>query len=134
MATGSISFDARNAELAALASQLAGGSVELRTAPMPANADAAATGTLIATITLENPAFNTPASGSMTLITPTTPGTAIAAGTIAWARFKTSGAVAMIDADVGLSGSGALLIATKVALLVDETANITSYTHTIPRN
>jgi hypothetical protein len=114
------------------AARFDGGTLKCYTGSPPASPQAAATGTLIVTITLANPAFGSAAAGVVTMNA--TPGAvaAVAAGTVGWGRFLTSGAAALEDVTIGVAGSGADLITTKAAPAVDDEVDIVSFTHTVP--
>lgn len=123
----------RNAECEALSDLLDGGYFEVRTGTQPTSVADAATGTLIGTVTLNTPSFATASGGAMALDPPSNV-TAVAdadVNNITWGRFYTSGAAAVIDVDISLSGGGAAMIATKIDPLTGESIALT-YTHTIP--
>lgn len=93
------------AKLDAMASQLNGGTMEIRTGAQPATPATAASGTLLATLTFGNPAFGAAAqSGNNAVITAnaiTDDSAADATGTAGWFRCKTSGGVAVFDGAIG---------------------------------
>jgi hypothetical protein len=91
----------KNAALDAALDVLNGGTVELRTGASP-GANNSATGTLLATITLNNPAFAAAAGGEKALNAPPS-ATAVADGTVGYARFLTSGSV--VNHDIKAGGS-----------------------------
>jgi phosphate-selective porin len=100
----------RNAMLSAISAAADAGAgpatIELRTGAQPANADAAATGTLLATFTCEDPAFAAPSAGVMDLdAAPDLTTTAVAGGTAGWARVKDSTGATVFDGAVASSGS-----------------------------
>ena len=78
------------------------GVIEFRTGAQPADANAVATGTLLATITLPADAFAAAASGSAAKAG-TWQATVIAAGTAGWARMRNTGDTLRIDGSVGLA-------------------------------
>ncbi|MEU3052265.1 hypothetical protein [Streptomyces griseus] len=82
------------------------GKIEIRTGSQPATPDSAATGTLLATFTLQNPAFGNASAGSITLGgTPLTVA-ASATGTAGWFRVYANGtATAVVDGACGTSGA-----------------------------
>lgn len=108
-------------------SDLGGGYFEGRTGTQPTSVADAATGTLIFTITLNDPAFATASGGSADLDTPT-PVTCVAdadVNNITWGRFYTSAAAAIMDVSITTSGGGGEMIATKVDPLTGETVAVT---------
>ena len=71
--------------------------LEIRTGTQPASANDAATGTLLATITVAWGA----ASAGVTAVTGTPSATAAASGTAGWGRFRNAGDTARFDGAVG---------------------------------
>lgn len=82
-----------------------GGTVQFRTGAQPATPDTAASGTLLGTVTLANPAFLGSTGGVNTADTITSDTSADASGTVAHARILDSVAAIIGDASCG-SGSG----------------------------
>lgn len=118
--TLSFSAAARNALLAALAARVDAGSapgyLQIRSGVRPANVDTAATGTLLVTITLADPAFETPAAGSMALdADPDLSGAPVATGTATWARVYDSTGVAVMDGSVGTAATDFVITSTSIA-------------------
>lgn len=93
----------RNAEADATATLLAGGSVSFYSGAQPATPETAASGTLLGTQTLANPAFAA-AVGGVADANPAPDGMVIAAGTVGWARFRTAGGDAVLDCSAGTTG------------------------------
>lgn len=107
------------------------GVIELRTGDQPANADTAASGTLVATFTLNDPAFAAAASGSASLVTsPSITTTAVADGTVSWARVKDSVGEVVFDGSVGTT-SGDFVIDFD-ALVTGDPVSIMSGSLTLP--
>jgi hypothetical protein len=130
-----ISTAARNAMADALVGLFDAGSaaatVEIRTGSQPASPASGATGTLLATITLQDPAFGSAANGSAAVAgSPSSVG--VAAGSAGWFRVKDSNGVAVEDGNCGASGSGADMELSNVSIAVDQTVTITSWTITVP--
>jgi hypothetical protein len=95
----------RNAMMDDVRTALAGGSIQVRSG----NANTAATGTLLATLTLASPAGAASSGGTFTFGTITS-GTAVATGTATWARaLQSDGTTAVCDMDVGTSGATFIL-------------------------
>jgi len=125
-----MSISARNAQLDALASKFNSGTLECRTGTQPASAEDAATGTLLATITLATTAFPAASGGVLTMNATASSGTVSGSGTITWGRFKESGGATICDVSIGLVG--AECIATKVDVVTDDDVDISTYTHELP--
>lgn len=128
---------ARNASVAgitALVDAGAGaGKIELRTGSQPTTADDAATGTLLATWTLADPAWGSPASGVAALdATPVITTVGVAAGTAGWFRMMDSSNNKVIDGSAGGPGSGAQLILDNPVIAVDQVLNLTAGSMTQP--
>lgn len=100
-----------------LADSLDGGSgagyIEIRSGTRPAGPDTTATGTVLATVTLIDPAFGAASSGVCTLTNPSSV-TAVATGTATWFRAYTSAATACFDGKVGTSGQDLNLTSTSI--------------------
>lgn len=95
-----VSTNARNTQLSGLRTAFAGGSIVIYTGTQPASANTAASGTLLATITLPSPAFAEPAAGAMAK-TGTWSATASGTGTAGYARLVDIGGDVRIDLAVG---------------------------------
>jgi hypothetical protein len=96
-----------------------------------------ATGNLLVELTLSNPAFLAPVNGSMTA-NPISASTVAASGTAqSWALFSsnlnsTLPNTSLMLGTVGVAGSGADLTMDNTALLVNQTAAITTFTFVAP--
>lgn len=90
----------------------AGASIQIRSGAKPATPETAATGTLLATVTISG-SFS--ASGGA--ITAADPGsvTPAASGTAGYFRLLTSGATAILDGTVGTSGADMNLSSTAIS-------------------
>ncbi len=127
------STEAVNTEADAFAALLNNGYFELRTGTQPASADDAATGTLLGTINLNNPAFTGSAiAGVLTLDVPVST-TAGDNGTATWGRFYKNGGGAEMDVSVSEGGGGGEVIILQAVVASGETITITSFTYTIPK-
>jgi hypothetical protein len=91
----------RNVAVNALATALGGGTLRFYTGAQPGSSSDAATGTLLATITLPGTAFATAANGTAAK-SGTWSTTATTGGTPGWARFV--GGSVQHDVEVGASG------------------------------
>lgn len=125
----------RNAACDAEAALFNGGTIDFRSGSQPADPDDADTGTVLATVTMGNPAFG--AAGTVN------PGEAIAeaitgdssidqSGTVGYAVFKRSGGSKIGDASCGGSGSGADIIFDNPVLVAGGELLVPSLTLTHP--
>lgn len=95
------------------------------------------TGNVLLRLTLTNPAFQTPSSGSMTA-NPVAVGTAIASGTAtSWGLYTSASHVdhptqLVIQGTIGVSGSGADMILDTTTILVNQTTAITNFSFVAP--
>lgn len=118
----------RDAMVTALTNAIGGQTLSIYTGSQPATANDAATGTKLVDITING--FNTPASGSATLITSTpNTGTAVATGTAGWGRIV-GGAGERIDGTVGTSGTDFTINSTSITN--GATVTLTAMTVTQP--
>jgi hypothetical protein len=89
-----------------------GSKIEIRDGTRPAGPGTTATGTLLATIVLKNPAFTEGSNGVLTIADPDAV-TGVATGTATWFRLLTSANVAILDGKVtNNAGTGDLKLAT----------------------
>lgn len=107
------------------------GTIEIRSGTRPANPNTTATGDVLATITLETPAFGSASNGVATINDPD-PVTAVAAGTATWFRAYDGDGNAVFDGDVGATGSGADLELATTSITTGLTVDITGGTVTVP--
>lgn len=128
-----ISDEVRNAAAAAAVDLINGGSaegyIEIRTGTQPAGGpEVAASGTLLVTIPLNDPAFGSPSSGAVSAdVDPEPEGIAVADGTAGWFRVYDSNDTALID---GAVGSDMTINTTSINTGV--VVRITGYTITVP--
>lgn len=107
------------------------GTIEIRSGSRPASANDAATGTLLATVTLIDPAFGAASNGVATLSDPVAV-TGAAAGTATWFRaLDSTGATVMDGSVTATAGGGDLTLAT-TTISVGLTVDITGGTVTVP--
>jgi hypothetical protein len=116
-----LALDSRNLLVAALAGELDGGTIEFRTA---GNA-------VVATLTLDDPAFGSPSNGSV-IANPIGSDTNAAGGTISKAIFKSSGNDTVFEASVTVTGGGGDIQGASVVIAPNETVSISSLTLTQP--
>jgi len=114
------------------AARFNGGKLECRTGTKPATPETAAAGTLIASITLANPAFPSAVNGQVVMNATPSGGTAVAAGTITWGRFYNSSNGALEDVTITEAGGGGNLIITQATLAISDPVDISSFSHTVP--
>jgi hypothetical protein len=109
----------------------AGGTIDIRTGSKPTTPNDAATGTLLATFTLDPVSFGAPSTGVATLdVSPAISTTGLAAGTAGWARIKDSTGASVGDITVGTSGTD--MIMDNAVIAVGQTLNLTAGTVTQP--
>jgi len=123
-----ISDAAANAAAGAVGPLCNGGSIKIYTGTQPANANAAATGTMLVSLPFSATAFGAAAAGVITAnaITATN---AAASGTAAWFRaYKSDGTTAVFDGSVGTSGCDLNLSST--SLTTGGNVAISSFTYT----
>jgi len=107
------------------------GTIQIRSGTQPADADDAATGTLLATLTFSDPAFGAAsAAGVATASSITDDSSADADGTATWARILDSDSATVFDCDVGTSGTTIEL--NTAAIVTGATVSITAFTVTHP--
>jgi hypothetical protein len=109
----------------------AAGKIEIRTGAQPASADDAATGTLLATVTLIDPAFGAWASGSATMSNPASVN-AVATGTAGWFRILDSNNVKVMDGAVTATGGGGELELSTTAIVSGNPVDLSGGTLTAP--
>lgn len=131
-----IATSARNAAADAVVDLLDAGAgagyVEIRTGSQPATANTAATGTLLATVVLDDPAFGAAASGVATAAGLPNTDTGDAAGTAGWFRAYDSTGAAVIDGSVTATGGGGDMELNTTTISVGVTVAINSWTITMP--
>lgn len=108
----------RGTMMDAVEAALDGGSgaatLEIRTGSQPADADTAASGTLLVTLTLNDPA-GTQSGGVVTIdVSPAISASAVATGTAGWGRLKDSTGATVLDGSVGTSGADFIIDSTSI--------------------
>lgn len=108
----------RSSMMDALEASIDGGAgaatLEIRTGSQPADADTAASGTLLVTLTLNDPA-GTQSGGVITIdVSPAISATAGATGTAGWARLKDSSGATILDGSVGTSATDFIIDSTSI--------------------
>lgn len=134
--TTRISTNARNAAADAVVDLLDAGAgagyIEIRTGSQPATANTAATGTLLSTVTLDDPAFGSAASGTASAAGLPNTDTGDAAGTAGWFRAYDSNGNAVIDGSVTATGGGGDMELSTTTISVGVTVSVTAWTITVP--
>lgn len=109
------------------------GTIDVRTGTQPASANDAASGTLLATFTLADPAFGAASTGVKTLdATPPLATTGLAAGTAGWFRAKDSDGNTVLDGAVTATGGGGELELNTTTVSVGLDLEITAGTLAMP--
>lgn len=121
-----------NSILAGIQTIFDGGTLEFRTGSRPATAGAAATGTVVASITLPTPSFATPASRSMAKAGTWEDTSADASGTIGYARMKNTGDTQRIDFTVTATGGGGDIQVDNTVLAAGQDFKVTAATIAYP--
>lgn len=135
--TVKVSVAARNAAVAAIASLIntgGAGSLKLYTGSQPLNPDTTASGTLLATFTLNNPAFSSPTSGTIDMIlSPALNATAGANGTAGYVRILNGSGAAVYDGSVGPASVGtADFLLNSTSIVTGQVITILNGTLTFP--
>jgi len=91
--------------------------VKLYSGTQPVDANTGLSGnTLLATFTLDDPAFGTSSSGTITLAGVPRATTGVAAGTATWFRMANIGAATICDGDVGTASATLILNTTTISI------------------
>ena len=106
------------------------GYIEIRDGTQPANPGTAATGTLLATLTLSDPAFGAATGGTATANAIADDTNAAESSTATWFRAYDGAGVAVIDGSAGESGTD--LILDDAAIVAGGTVSISQWTVTMP--
>lgn len=135
MAVLRLATTARNAAVNAVTGLIdagaGAGTIDIRSGSQPADPQTAATGTLLATVTLSDPAAGSASAGSATITDPVST-TGLAAGTAGWFRIKDSTGAAVMDGDVTATGGGGSLTLSTTTISVGVTVDIGALTYTQP--
>lgn len=110
----------------------AAATIQVRTGSQPASANDAATGTILATFTLADPAFGAASNGVATLAGTPRSTTGAADGTAGWFRALDSDGNTVVDGSVGATGSGAQLELNTTTISTGANVSITAGTVTMP--
>lgn len=110
----------------------AAGTVQIRTGGQPATAGTAASGTLLGTLTLSDPAFADAVNGVATAGAITGDSSADATGTAGWYRVLDSTGATVMDGSISAAGGGGDMILDSTAIVQGGTISVTSWTVTQP--
>ena len=102
------------------------------TGSVPASCAASATGTLLATVTLNSSPFGSPSGGSVAMSGLPLSATAGNSGTAGYFRLLDGSATCHNQGSCGLTGSGADLIFDNTSIVSGQSVNITGFTLTAP--
>ena len=111
------------------------GTIEIRTGSQPASANDSASGSLLATVTLDDPAFDgagTGAAGAASLLGVPIAATGAADGTAGWFRMKDSSGATVLDGSVTVTGGGGDLQLNTVTISTGVDFELTSGSITVP--
>ncbi|WP_326646670.1 hypothetical protein OG884_18730 [Streptosporangium sp. NBC_01755] len=127
---------ARNAAADAIVDLADAGSgaavMEIRSGSQPASANDSASGTLLATVTLADPAFGAASTGVASLSGTPLSATGAADGTAGWFRIKDSAAATVLDGSVTVTGGGGDLTLNTTTISTGVDFELTSGTITMP--
>lgn len=138
MATLRLATTARNAAADAVVDLLDVGTTNpsarllIYSGSQPATPQTAATGTLLATVALSNPAAGAASAGAATITDPASV-TGAAAGTAGWARFTDRNNTAVMDCDVTATGGGGAIELSTTTISVGVAVDIAAITYTTPQ-
>jgi hypothetical protein len=110
----------------------AAGTLQIRTGAQPASANDAASGTLLVTFTMADPAFGAASTGVKTAASVPRTATGAAAGTAGWARLLDSTGATVLDGSVTATGGGGDITMDTTTVSVGLTVNLTGLTLTMP--
>lgn len=122
----SIADAVRNAMVDAAGELVDGGTIQIRTGSKPASTQDAATGDLLVTVSVANPAYAPASGGSAEMYTTGVSGTAVAAGEAGWFRAFDVSASACFDGTATASGGGGDLIIVPNAFVIGTVCTVTS--------
>ena len=135
MAVVRLSTAARNAAVSAVAglvdADAGAGLIKIYTGSQPATANDAASGTLLATVTLGDPAFGAASTGTVTGADPASV-TAVATGTAGWFRMSDASGDTVLDGDVTATSGGGAMELSSTSITSGGSVDITALSLTMP--
>lgn len=130
MATTRIAAATRDAVVNAVTGLVgSAGTAKIYSGSQPATPDTAASGTLLATVTLG--AWGSSSSGTSNGADPASVN-AVATGTAGWVRIASSGGSAVFDGDVTATGGGGTMTLSSTALTSGSPVDVTAVSITMP--
>jgi hypothetical protein len=136
-----ISTAARNSQVSNIRTLFAAGVLEIRSGSQPSSADDAPSGTLLASITLPNPAWNVAASGQITKTGTWQDTSADATGTAGWFRLRQSADAGTtnttderVDGNITVTGGGGNMTLDNTSITSTQQVTINTFTVTQPAN
>jgi len=125
--------DTRDEQIAVLGSLFDGGTLEIYTGTQPADPNSAVSGSLLATITIPNPAFGAPSAG---VIAKAGSWSVVATGTgvAGYARFISSDTLKTMDVPVTNVPGGNNLLISLIDITIGNTVTVVSLTITCPES
>lgn len=121
----------RNIQASELAALFDLAEIDIRSGTRPASANDTATGTLLVTIVMADPAFGAPSDGTVSAASLPRTGTAAASGTATWARCTLSGGCVM-DLAVSESAGPGTIVIDDADIVSGGLVRITALTLTVP--
>jgi hypothetical protein len=109
------------------------GYIQIRTGTQPADPDDAASGTLLVTLQLNDPAFGAAVDGVADAdVTPVPEATAVATGTAGWFRAYDDNDASVIDGSVTSTGGGGDMELNTTAIVSGVSVRVTAWSVTMP--
>lgn len=124
--------DAANDAVVDLIDAGGAGTLEIRTGAQPADADDAATGTLLGTLTFSSPAFGSSTGGTAAANAITGDPSADATGTAGWFRAKSGAGTTVFDGNITATGGGGDMELNTVNITAGGPIEVTSMTFSFP--
>lgn len=119
------------AVLAAIDAGTGAGYFEIRTGSQPATPATAVSGTLLATVTLDDPSWTAGTAGVLNLAVPAVV-VGVADGTAGWARFYDSDDNVVFDGDVTVTAGSGVVRLSSLDITTGGDVEVTEGTYTVP--
>lgn len=126
-----ISTTARNAQSDGIMQELGAGTIKCYTGTQPASTADSPTGTLLATLPLQNPVATAAVNGVATATLPVNTSNTLA-GDLGWGRVARSDGTAIIDGTISLAAGGGDIIVNVITLAANDVLQLVSFTITAP--
>jgi|SRR5215472_10041932 len=123
---------AANAVVGLIDAGAGAGTLKIYTGAQPANANSAATGTLLVTVTLAKPSYGAASAGVAALLGTPLSATAVAAGTAGWFRIADSTGATVLDGAITATGGGGELQLDNTSIANGQTVHLNSLSYTQP--